>query len=82
MSNSANSMANIVLRDINLHPALQKALEEADEIVSKINIGKNSKLAGETVDQIRKNAQHGLDIIGIKRNKNWKFKFEDSALYR
>ena len=79
ISNSANSMANIVLRDINLHPALQKALEEADEIVAKMNVGKTSRLAGKSVDQIRADEKHGFDIIGIKRNKNWKFKFEDSA---
>ncbi len=78
MSNAADSMADIVLRDIGLHPVVRDALKEAEEVVDRVIIGKDSKLAKKTVEDLRKNAKYGMDIISIKRGKNWIFKVDDS----
>ncbi len=78
MSNAAESMAELVLRDIKLHPVVRDALQDADEIVDRVKVGKNSKLVGKTVEQIRKDAKYGMDVISIKRGKKWIFKVDDN----
>ncbi|MFO7872269.1 MAG: PhoU domain-containing protein [Candidatus Undinarchaeales archaeon] len=78
ISNAAENMADIVLRDIGLHPVVRDALKEADEIVDRVIVKKSSKLAEKTVEDLRKNAKYGMDVISIKRGKNWIFKVKDS----
>lgn len=78
ISNAAERMAEIVLRDIGLHPVVKDALKEAAEIVDRIIVGEDSKLSKKTVKDLRKDAKYGVDVISIKRGKNWIFKVEDS----
>ncbi len=78
ISNAAENMADIVLRDIGLHPVVRDALKEADEIVDRVIVKKGSKLAEKTVEDLRKNAKYGMDVISIKRGSDWIFKVEDS----
>lgn len=78
ISNAAETMAESVLRDIELHPALREALKEADEIVERVIVKKDSKIIGKTVKSLRADAQYGMDIISIKREGSWIFDIKDS----
>jgi uncharacterized protein with PhoU and TrkA domain len=77
ISNAAKELAGVVLRDIEVHPALKAALEEADEVVEKFTIGSSSKLVGETVHELITDPEYGVDIISIKRKGKWMFKVHD-----
>jgi len=77
ISNAAKDLAEVVLRDIEPHPALKAALEEADEIVEKVTIRAKSPLIGKSVEEIMTDADLGVDIISIKRKGRWIFKVKD-----
>ena len=78
ISNAAKELAEVVLRDIEVHPALKAALEEADEVVDKFIIGSGSKLVGKTVQGLIEDPECGVDIISIKRKGKWMFKVHDN----
>lgn len=71
ISNAARDLAELVLRDIELHPALRAALEEANEIVTRIVVADKSKLIGDTVKHVRTVEKFGMDVIAIRREGEW-----------
>jgi uncharacterized protein with PhoU and TrkA domain len=78
ISNAAEGLANIVVRDIELHPALRAALEEADEVVDRVIVKKGSEIIGRTVEDLRKEFKYAMDIISIKRGSSWIINVSDS----
>lgn len=77
IANAAKDLAEIVLRDVEMHPALKAALEEADEVVEKITIYGGSKLIGKSVGELKKDPHLGVDVISLKRRASWKFSVPD-----
>jgi len=43
ISNAAGDLANLVLREIEIHPVVKEALIDADEKINKIKVGKTPK---------------------------------------
>lgn len=70
ISNAAERMAEIVLRDIEVHPAVRDALLGAKEVVNIIEIKRGSKIIGKTIKDMRKVCR-GIHIIAMKKNSNW-----------
>jgi len=79
ISNSAKELAELVLRDVELHPALQAALEEADEIVDRVVVKEGSELAGKTVGDLKENTKYAMDVIALKRKKSWMLDVPDET---
>ena len=70
ISNSAERLAGIVLRDVVVHPALRAALLESKEIVDSLEVSKGTKLNGKTIKDIVKGCK-GIKIVAIKKNGDW-----------
>src|SRR3989344_5763788 len=77
ISNAAERLAGIVLRDVEVHPALRSALLEAKEIVDSVEIGRWSKMTGKTIKDIKKDLKGGVKIVTIKKNGDWITHVED-----
>ncbi len=70
ISNAADRLAGIVLRDVEVHPALREALLEAREIVDSVEVRRGSKIAGKAVKDIKKDHK-SVRFIAIKKNGEW-----------
>ncbi len=70
ISNAAERLAGIVLRDVEVHPALREALLEAKELVDSVQVGRWSKYAGKTIRDVKKDCK-GVKIVAIKKNGDW-----------
>ncbi len=77
ISNAAARLAGIVLRDIEIHPALRAALLEAREIVDSIEVRRGSRLAGKAIKDVRRDTK-GIKFVAIKRNGDWVTDVRDS----
>lgn len=71
ISNSAGDLANLVLRDIDIHPVVKESLIVADEKIAKIEIGSDSDLAGEKLEVLNLPSRFAVWVLAIKRGDSW-----------
>ncbi len=71
IADSALDIADVVLRDIDMHPVMRKGLEESDVFMVKKLIKKGSRLDGEKIGEVKVASETGMWIIAIKRRGNW-----------
>lgn len=71
ISNAAGDIANLVIRKKKIHPVVKNALIEADEKISKIQVGENPDLTGERVEELNFPSLLGIRILALKRDGSW-----------
>ncbi len=76
IANAAERLADIVLRDIEIHPAIRESILESREAVDIIEIKKGSKLVGRTKGSLKKE-WHGPRVLAIKKSGAWIVKPEE-----
>ncbi len=71
ISNSAGDLANLVLRDIDIHPVVKESLKISNERISKIEIRDDSDIIGEKLEVLKLPSQFAIWILAIKRDDEW-----------
>lgn len=70
ISDAVNELIDSVLRGIPPHPIIKEALKAAAETIDYVNIKKDSKVVGKTIDEVTKGL---VDVIGLKREDVWSY---------
>jgi uncharacterized protein with PhoU and TrkA domain len=71
ISDAAADIAAIVTRDIGVHPIASAIFERVEERLMKATVRDDSVIAGKRIGELGPAARMGVDIIAIRRNKNW-----------
>jgi uncharacterized protein with PhoU and TrkA domain len=71
ISDAAADIAAIVTRDIGVHPIVGSIFERVEERLIKATVKEDSSIAGKRIDKLDLAARMGIDIIAIRRNKDW-----------
>lgn len=71
ISNAAGDLANLVLRDIKIHPVVKEALVMADEKISRVEISEGSEVAGENFNSLSLPSRFATWVLAIRRNGSW-----------
>lgn len=71
ISDSALEIADVVLRDIELHPVIKMSLDESDVIISMAKVSENSVLKGKSLEELKLASETGMWVIAIKRGDAW-----------
>lgn len=71
IADSAEKIADVVLRDINVHPVLAESILESDTSVAKEVIQANSVLVGKPLKETSLATATGWFIIVVKRGNKW-----------
>jgi len=71
ISDAAADIAAIVTRDIGVHPIVGSIFEKVEERLSKATVKENSTIAGKRISKLDLAPTMGIDIIAIRRNKDW-----------
>lgn len=71
ISDAAGDIATIVLRGIGIHPIVREAFEKVEERLTRVETNPNSILVGKCLGELELAAKMGVDIIAIRRNKEW-----------
>jgi uncharacterized protein with PhoU and TrkA domain len=71
IADAAQEIADVELRDVELHPILKLSIRESDEILTKIQIQSNSILCGKTLGKLKLGSETGMMIIAMKHKKRW-----------
>lgn len=71
ISDAAADIAAIVTRDIGIHPIVGSIFEKVEERLMKATVKEDSIISGKQVGDLDLAARMGVDIIAIRRNKDW-----------
>jgi uncharacterized protein with PhoU and TrkA domain len=71
ISDAAADIAAIVTRNIGIHPLIGEIFEKVEERLIKANLKENSVAVGKQIGELDLAARMGVDIIAIRRNKDW-----------
>jgi len=71
ISDAAADIATIVIQNIGIHPIVRQAFEKVEEHLIRVKIESNSILIGALLRELKLAARIGVDIIAIRRNKEW-----------
>jgi uncharacterized protein with PhoU and TrkA domain len=71
ISDAAADIAAIVTRKIGIHPIIGEIFEKVEERLMKATIKEGSVIAGKRIEELDLAARMGVDIIAIRRNKDW-----------
>ena len=69
ISNATADIADLIRREIKIHPVVHDALRIADEKLVKVRINEGSILAGKKLQELRLPSSIGLWILALKRGK-------------
>jgi uncharacterized protein with PhoU and TrkA domain len=71
ISDAAADIAAIVTRKIGIHPIIGEIFEKVEERLMKATVKEGSILVGKKIAELDLAARMGVDIIAIRRNKDW-----------
>lgn len=72
ISNATGDLADIVLRDIEVHPIIKSALKKANEKLSQVKVKKNSEIDGKAFHELKLPSRLGVWVLAIQRGEKWK----------
>ncbi len=71
ISDAAADIAAIVTRDIGVHPIVGSIFEKVEERLMKAVVHADSTIAGKKLAKLDLAARMGIDVIAVRRNKDW-----------
>jgi len=77
LSDAAADIATIVLKNIGIHPIVRKAFEQVEEHLARAIVKPDSILVNQTLGDLELAAKIGVDVIAIRRHREWTIDPED-----
>jgi len=77
ISDAAADIAAIVLKDIGIHPIVRKAFEQVEERLARAIVKPDSILVNKKLGKLELAAKIGVDVIAIRRKREWIIDPED-----
>ncbi|HEC75811.1 MAG TPA: PhoU family transcriptional regulator [Thermoplasmatales archaeon] len=71
IADAARDIADVELRDVELHPVLRESIMEADEVFVRVRVAEDSVLTDKSIGEVKLASKTGMWIIAIKRNGKW-----------
>ena len=71
IADAAREIADVQLRDVELHPILKMSVRESDEVLAKIKVNESSILCGKTLGTLRVRSETGMHIIAMRHKSKW-----------
>ena len=71
ISDAAADIAAIVTQNIGVHPIVSEVFEKVEERLTRARVNEDSILIGRRIGELDLAAGMGVDVIAIRRNKDW-----------
>ncbi|RLF31291.1 MAG: PhoU family transcriptional regulator [Thermoplasmata archaeon] len=71
IADAAQEIADVVLRDVELHPILKMSIRESDQVFTRIQVEKESVLAGKTLGELKLASETGMTVIAMRHGNRW-----------
>ncbi|HEX17276.1 MAG TPA: PhoU family transcriptional regulator [Thermoplasmatales archaeon] len=73
IADAAREIADVELRDVELHPILRESIRESDTVFSRVEVSSDSILCNKTLGEIKLASKTGMTVIAIRRGDRWKY---------
>ncbi|MCK9297873.1 potassium channel protein [Methanoculleus sp. YWC-01] len=74
ISDSAHSIVDVLLRDIEIPPIFKKIVRESDEIITRMTVTPSSPLVGKTLKEMSLATVTGMVVLAIKHGDRWVYR--------
>ncbi|WP_054847723.1 potassium channel protein [Methanoculleus chikugoensis] len=74
ISDSAHSIVDVLLRDIEIPPIFKKIVRESDEIITRMTVTPSSPLVGRTLKEMSLATVTGMVVLAIKHGDRWVYR--------
>jgi len=71
IADAAREIADVELRDVELHPILKMSVQESDEVLTKTQVDSRSILCGKTLGKLKLGSETGMMIIAMRHKNRW-----------
>ncbi|MEA2055567.1 MAG: PhoU domain-containing protein [Candidatus Thermoplasmatota archaeon] len=71
IADAAQEIADVELRDVELHPIIKMSIREADVVFTRIRVKGNSILCGKTLGKLKLSSEIGMTVIAMRHKNKW-----------
>ena len=71
IADAAQEIADVELRDVELHPILKMSIRESDVVFTKVKVESQSVLCGKTLGQLKLASETGMMVIAMRHMDKW-----------
>jgi uncharacterized protein with PhoU and TrkA domain len=71
IADAALEISDVELRDVELHPILKMSIRESDQVITKVQVVKQSVLSGKTLGDIKLASETGMMVIAMRHENKW-----------
>ncbi|MCK4347547.1 MAG: potassium channel protein [Thermoplasmatales archaeon] len=71
IADAAQEIADVELRDVELHPILKMSVRESDEVLTRTRVDSQSILCGKTLGKLKLGSETGMMIIAMRHKTRW-----------
>lgn len=71
IADAAREIADVQLRDVELHPIITMSLKESDEVLTRVMIKEDSILCGKTLGELNLGSETGMIVIAMRHQNRW-----------
>ena len=71
IADAAQEIADVQLRDVELHPIIKVSLRESDEVFTRVEVSQDSILCGKTLGSLKLASETGMQVIAMRHKNRW-----------
>jgi len=71
IADAAQEIADVELRDVELHPILTMSIRESDVVFTKVRVEPKSILCEKTLGQLKLGSETGMLVIAMRHKDRW-----------
>ena len=71
ISDAAQEISDVELRDVELHPILKMSIRESDVVFTRVEVNPSSILSGKTLGELKLGSETGMYIRAMRHEKKW-----------
>jgi uncharacterized protein with PhoU and TrkA domain len=71
IADAAQEIADVELRDVELHPIIKMSLRESDVVFTRVQVKNDSVLSNKTLGQLKLRSETGMHIIAMRHKNKW-----------
>lgn len=71
IADAAQEIADVELRDVELHPILKLSIRDSDVVFTRVEVVDGSILANKTLGELKLSSETGMVVIAMRHDKRW-----------
>jgi len=71
IADAAQEIADVELRDVELHPILKISIRESDQVFTRVKVKPNSILCDKTLGELKLASETGMMVIAMRHGDKW-----------